>query len=313
MQVLHGLQDVRPETAVRLPRGRGKRHLVHQQRAAGRQDGEVGVAGQLARRQGDVELLPRRARDAERLLPQDAPVPDQRDGQPGVALGIDRAHERLAGHHVLRSLGDARGLRPGGDLLGIVHIDGVTLHKTVAAFTESRPFRGDVGNPDILRKTFEQDLLPVGGSHADVLVKGFRIVLPQGNRILRTAVGDLAGKHLLAVPPHAYALAAAADFQMMPGLLVQLDRLRRLRGQRLQRDDLPGPGAEGHLFLLPDKKGELGAVHGFLRLGERLRLVVRLDLGLGLCQGEPLSFVGRVIEAQVVGIRSVCQVLEGEA
>ena len=100
---------------------------------------------------------------------------------------------------------------------------------------------------------------------------------------------------------------------MVPGVLVQLGGLRRLRGQRLQRDDLPGPGAEGDLLLLLDRQGELGAVHGLLRLGHRLRLIVRLDLRLGLRQGEPLSFVGRVIEPQVVGIRPVRQVLEGEA
>ena len=193
MQVLHGLQDVRTEAAVRLARGRGKRHLVHQHLPAGRQDGEIGVAGQFTCRQGDVELLPRGARDAERLLPQDAPVPDQRDGEPGVALGIDRAHERLAGYHVLRSLGDARGLRAGGDFLGVVHIDRVALHEAVLAFAERRPFRGDIGDPDILRQAFEKDLLPIGGRHTDIPVKGFRVVLPQGDRILRPAVGDLAG------------------------------------------------------------------------------------------------------------------------
>ena len=35
-------------------------------------------------------------------------------------------------------------------------------------------------------------------------------------------------------------------------------------------------------------------------------------MGLGLRQGEPLPFVGRIIEAQVVGIRPVRQVLERE-
>ena len=282
MQLLHGLKDIRPESAERHAGGRGQGHLVHQYRAVAGQDGEISITGDFTGGQGDVELLPVRARKAEDLLPQDAAVPDQRDGKPPAALGIDRAHERLARNHVLRALADAGRLGPGRNLLRIIHIDRIALHEAVFTVAKGVPLRRYVGNADILRKASEQNGLSIGRSHTDVAVKGFRIVLPKGDGVLRTCVGNFGIEYLFAVPKYAHALPAATDFQMVPGFLVQLGGCRRLGDERLQRDDLPGASEHGHLLLLAGGKGELGSVHGLLRFGKSLRLVVRLDLRLGL-------------------------------
>ncbi len=312
MQVLDRLEDVGPEAAEGLSGAGAHGGLVDEQGAVLGGDGEVRIALVGPCVEGELIFLPVGRRAAQALADEPFSVLAEPDAQPrpAVALGIDGAHERVAGPHGLGALLQA-GNAPGADLLGVVHVDGVALDKPEVAFAEGRPLGSDVGHLHLFGHAGVEDLL--AAADADVAVEGLGIIFPEGDRILLAAGGDAPGEDLLPVPPDGDVPAAAADLDVVPGLLVDLGGLGGLRGEGLQRHDPAGAAAEaGHLLLHLRGEGELGAHGLLLGLGERLGLGVGLDLRLGLGQCETLPLVGGIVEPQEVRL-AVGLVLHGPA
>ena len=225
MQVLDCLEDVGTESAVGLASSGRERHLVHLDGAVLHDDGEVGVTGAASGRKADIELLPCIARNAELLFSDEGIALLQADGKRAVALGIYRSYEGLAGDQVLRALADAR-LGTGGDLLRVIHVDGIALHHFERGVTESIPLRGDIRDLDHIGSTLEIRLLAVQGSDLDVLVSGFGIVDPEHDVIVAGGIRLGVAQYTLAVEIDVDGLALADYAELVP-VLVFVDLVGR--------------------------------------------------------------------------------------
>ena len=339
VQLLHGLQDIRTESAQILTCLRGHRYHIDLYCTVLRHDDEVAVAaklrnlldglyaqviGEFYKVTGWLDTI--RADSAMTIdtfdhlgierkfifLPLLAHLKRlagdniafrtaQSDNQFALTFCIDGAYIVLA-INVQRTLENAGLGLASRNLLRIAHVDSIVFDETVfATFAESRPLLGDSWNLHIARHALKHSLA-VSGRQLDVAIGGLGIVHPERHEIAVGTLQTVVGQHLLVVPIDRYLAAATLDTQFVPFLLlVDLFLCGRSRSQRHQRVHATGASAEALcLAHFHLTDREVGRRALLLQPCTCSSLVGSVNLRLRLCWRKRAALIIRVVYAYII-------------